>query len=90
MVGLLNRASLEEGEAMLILQCSAIHMIGMRFAIDVVFLDAERKVLKTVADVRPWTPLVSCGGSDCALELPTGVIAATKTAAGDQLIFSAA
>jgi uncharacterized membrane protein (UPF0127 family) len=88
MVGLLTRAGLEEGEALLILECAAIHMIGMRFAIDVVFLDADRKVLKTVADVRPWTPLVSCGGADSALELPTGVIAKSGTQTGDQLQFT--
>jgi uncharacterized membrane protein (UPF0127 family) len=88
MVGLLNRSSLDEGEGLLIERCPSIHMIGMRFAIDVVFLDAERKVLKAVEDVRPWTPLVSCGGADSALELPTGAIARTKTQAGDQLTFS--
>ncbi len=90
MVGLLNRASLENGEGLLIEECAAIHMIGMRLAIDVVFLDSDGKVLKTAENVRPWTPYVSCGGADSALELPTGAIARTKTEAGDQLTFSAA
>jgi uncharacterized membrane protein (UPF0127 family) len=88
MVGLLNRSGLEEGEALLIEACAAIHMIGMRFSIDVVFLDTKRRVLKTVENVRPWTPLVSCSGADSALELPTGAIARTKTQPGDQLLFS--
>ena len=41
--GLLGRAPLAADEALLIRPCSSIHTFGMRFAIDVVFIDALPK-----------------------------------------------
>jgi uncharacterized membrane protein (UPF0127 family) len=44
--GLLGRRTLEG--AIVLRPCRAVHTIGMRFAIDVGFLDADGVVLKTV------------------------------------------
>ena len=52
--GLLGRRGLEQGEGLLLRPAASIHTFFMRFAIDVVFLDAERRVLRVVPDVRPW------------------------------------
>ena len=71
--GLLNRKSLEKGEALLIKPCNSIHMFFMRFPIDVVFLDKKAKVVKVVKALKPWK-LANCFMGYMALELPTKTI----------------
>ncbi len=62
-------------------------MLFMRFAIDVVFVDRARRVVKTRAALRPWTLAVAARGADEVLELPVGTIARTHTQVGDELVY---
>ena len=52
--GLLGRQGLRPGSAIVITRCNAIHTIGMQFAIDVAFVDADGCVRKIVYRLRPW------------------------------------
>ncbi len=52
--GLLWRAPLRETDALLIPGCRAVHTCGMRYSIDVVFLDATGRVLAVAAGLVPW------------------------------------
>src|SRR5438045_8612903 len=45
--GLLGRETFDNGRALIIAPCSAIHTFFMRFAIDVVFVARDGRVLKT-------------------------------------------
>lgn len=56
--GLLGRDDLPEGTVMGFRHCGAIHTIGMRFPLDVVFLDRHGGVVRVVRDVRPGRPVV--------------------------------
>src|SRR5262249_33519602 len=51
--GLLGRDSMDPSEALIISPCFAIHTAFMRFAIDVIFVDARGRVLKIVRDLPP-------------------------------------
>lgn len=51
--GLLGREALPSGEALLIPRCGAIHTVGMRFALDVVFFDRHWRICRVCRDVRP-------------------------------------
>ncbi len=84
LVGLLNRRSLRTGEGLLLDRCYGIHTIGMRFAIDVLFLDQDLRVLRTVEALPPFR---SCAVKRAVyvLELPVGTIRRTRTEAGDQI-----
>ena len=82
--GLLGTRSLPEGEALLIRPCNSIHMLGMRYAIDVVFASAENIVLKTVSSLAPGR-LATCSEAACVLELPCGTLEQSATEVGDQL-----
>jgi uncharacterized protein len=82
--GLLKRDSLDEGEGLLITPCEAIHTFGMKFSIDVVFLDRTRKVRK-VLHAMPRNRVGFCLSGDIALELPAGTAEATGTQVGDQI-----
>lgn len=85
--GLLKRKSLESGQGLWIVPCEAVHTFFMKFAIDIVYLDRQRKVKKAVGSVMPWR-LSACLVAHSTLELPSGTIAGTGTQAGDQLEFN--
>jgi uncharacterized membrane protein (UPF0127 family) len=51
--GLLDDAGLAEDTALIIAPCSAVHMFGMRFPIDVIYTDREGSVLKLVENLKP-------------------------------------
>ena len=53
MRGLLGRARPAPGTALLIDPCRAVHTVGMRYPVDLVFLDADWRVVRHVPDVRP-------------------------------------
>jgi uncharacterized membrane protein (UPF0127 family) len=83
--GLLGKTGLEPGEGLVIVPCSSVHMLGMRFPLDVLHLDRAGRVLRTLPELRPGQlgPLV--WRSHVAVELPAGTIAASGTVVGDQV-----
>ena len=50
--GLLGRDGIEG--ALLLPSCRSVHTLGMRFAIDVAFLDREGRVVAVVAPMARW------------------------------------
>jgi uncharacterized protein len=82
--GLLNHTGLEPGEGLWIVPCEGVHTFAMKFAIDVLFLDKKRKVLKVRARMDRRRMAVSIFAHS-VLELPSGRAAETKTEPGDQL-----
>lgn len=84
LVGLLNRKNFVTGEGLLFDRCYGIHTFGMRFPIDVVFLDREYKVIRTVPALPP---LRTCAVRQAVyvLELPVGSIERSGTMEGDQI-----
>jgi uncharacterized membrane protein (UPF0127 family) len=84
--GLLKHTGLEPGEGLWISPCEAVHTIGMKFPIDVLFLDKKKKVLKVRPAMGRWRMAMSLFAHS-VLELPSGRAAETQTAAGDQLEF---
>ena len=87
--GLLGRASLPSGDGIVISPCSSVHMIFMRFSIDVVYVDREGAVVKTVPGLRPFRLSLGGRGAHVAIELPAGTLDATGTQVGDRLLFAA-
>lgn len=85
-IGLLKHDKLDRGEGLWIAPCEAIHTFGMKFPIDVVFLNAGRKVLK-IRNEMVRRKLSACLWASSVLELPAGTLAATRTEKGDQLEF---
>jgi uncharacterized membrane protein (UPF0127 family) len=84
--GLLGRKSLDENEGLLIVPCPSIHMFGMKFSLDVVFLTREHIVTDFIENIAPGKYYVaksSHGKAHSALELPVGTIERTSTQRGD-------
>ena len=84
--GLLKHDRLEPGDGLWIKPCEGVHTVGMKFPIDVLFLDKRRKVVKIRAAMPRWR-MAACLWAHSVLELPSGTAAATNTTAGDQLEF---
>ena len=84
LVGLLSTSSLGSGEGLWLEPCSSIHTFFMRYPIDVLFMDADGKVLaqRTYA---PWKISGWHGKSRGALEFAAGTLARTATQIGDQI-----
>lgn len=87
-VGLLATPSLPAGEGLLIERTQSIHMFFMRYPIDVVFVDRDARVTRTVSSLRPWRVVWWARGARDCLELPVGAIEASGTVRGDQLAVS--
>jgi uncharacterized protein len=87
MRGLLGRSGLNEGEGMLFPRTGSVHTMFMRFAIDVVFLDAEMAVLSVHEAVPAWRAVVQ-RGAKVTLELPAGEASRVGIASGDRLVRS--
>ncbi len=73
-VGLMGRQALDAGAGLWIEPCNSIHMFFMRFAIDVLFLDRQRRVKKVMLNLKPWriSPIVF--GARTVVELPAGTL----------------
>jgi uncharacterized protein len=86
--GLLGRDRLEPDQGMLFIRgrlepFMCMHMLFMRFAIDVVFLDRDSRVVRISAQLKPWriSPLVFRARR--ALELSPGAVTRSATVIGD-------
>ena len=85
LVGLLGRSNLEAGEGIWIRPSSGIHTFGMRFAIDVVGLDRDMRVIKLWSRVKPRRVTSVSIRIRSVLELAAGEIAARSIQLGDVL-----
>jgi uncharacterized protein len=84
--GLLKHTRLEPGAGLWIVPCESVHSFGMKFAIDVLYLDRKKRVRKIRKAMVPWR-ISACLTAHSVLELPAGTIDASRTERGDQLEF---
>lgn len=85
MRGLLGRAGLADGEALVIAPCTSIHTFFMRFPLDVLFLDRGLAVLRALEAVPPFRATRLHLRAACAVELAAGSLRRSGTRAGDLL-----
>ena len=85
LVGLLATKSLKAGQGIVLKPCNQVHTCFMRFAIDVVFISKDFKVLRIIKNMRAWkfSPIVL--KSIYTLEVAAGEIKDLKE--GDKVEF---
>ena len=83
--GLLFRPPLAQGEGLYLDHCNCIHMFGMAYAIDAIFLDRQMRVVGLVDSIGPCQVSKVFKTAHACLELPAGTISDTATAVGDEL-----
>jgi uncharacterized protein len=89
MQGLIGRSfqSFSPGMGLWIIPSMGIHTFGMRFPIDVVYLDSQTQILRLYHRLAPFrfgAPMIRARS---VLELPAGVLEQTHTEVGDVLEF---
>jgi uncharacterized protein len=82
--GLLGRSELPAGDGLLLRPSPSVHTWFMRFPIDVVFLDAQLRVLRVRKDLRPWR-MAGQRGARAVLELAAGEAERRGISPGEQL-----
>ena len=89
MRGLLGRPPLADGEGMLIEDCAMVHTFGMRYRLDLAFLDPQGRVVKLVAGLPPARCAASLG-AEATLELAPGSLEQLRLKVGDRLAWKEA
>ena len=90
LVGLLKRTHLGPEEALWLMPSKGIHTIGMKFPIDVLFLNRSHQVLALIPGMAPYRVTAVHLWGNSVLELPSGTIRKSRTEVGDQLEISLA
>jgi uncharacterized protein len=86
LVGLLGTRSLTPASGIWIFPASGIHTIGMMFALDVVLIDKDFKVVGLREVVRPFSVVWPDSCAESVIELPAHTIFKSRTEVGDQLL----
>ena len=84
--GLLGRDALRSGDGMWLAPSQGVHTIGVLFPVDVVYLDAEDRVIQLVEHLGPFRIGPLRLKSATVLELPPHTIYRSQTHVGDQLL----
>ena len=83
--GLMFHKPLKKGTGLLLVPCASVHMLWMRFALDIIYLDADYKIIKIVPHLRPWLGLSACPKARMALEISSGEAARLHLEPGQRL-----
>ena len=85
LAGLMFRQKLPPATGLLLVPCNSVHMCFMRFAIDVVYIDKEYKIIKVVKNLRPWLGLSMYSKAWATLEMTAGEAERCGCEAGKKL-----
>ena len=88
--GMLARPAPGPGEGLLLTPCSSVHMYGMRFPLDIAFLDGRGTVVAIYPSLAPGSRTRWHRNAVHALELSAGALLESGISLGDVLVWSAA
>jgi uncharacterized membrane protein (UPF0127 family) len=86
--GMLARPAPVAGEGLLLTPCRSVHMYGMRFPLDIAFLDADRAIVAAYRSLAPGSRTHWHRNAVHALELPAGTLEGSGTVVGDVLVWA--
>jgi uncharacterized membrane protein (UPF0127 family) len=76
---------LDDGHGLWIKPCNQVHMFFMKYAIDLVFLDENHRIVRLVEGLAPGKISPKVRDAKSVLELPVGTIARAGLAEGAAL-----
>jgi len=88
LLGLYRHRKLSLGDGVWLVPCRGIQTIGMRTSIDVVFLNAEQRVVRVYTRVDPGRVIWWVPRARSALEVPAGAVQSSDTRVGDAVEFT--
>jgi len=80
-----DTAKFRRGDGLWIVPSHGVHTLAMQFPIDVIYLDADKIVVHTERNLRPWRIAKVSGRTASVLELPGSTLNSTGTAVGDEI-----
>ena len=84
--GLLGRMRLQSDEGLWVVPCQGIHTFGLLFPIDVIYLNANQRVIHLIEHLGPFRfSRIRMDGSS-VLQVPTRTIYSSNTQVGDELL----
>jgi len=83
--GLLGKKVFLPNQAIILDPCNSVHTFFMRFAIDILFVDKDYKVVKALPELNPNRITRIYWHSSRVIELPAGRLNLTNTQTRDQL-----
>ncbi len=86
--GLMFKAELKESQALIFFNAPSMHTFFMRFPIDIIFLDKDRRVIKKYLALKPFR-IANCFSSAITIELPAYRSTKVSLDLGDVLEFVA-
>jgi uncharacterized membrane protein (UPF0127 family) len=81
-----SEADFMNGGGLWIRPCCGVHTLGMRFAIDVVYLDLSSTVIHIESNLQPWRFAPVRVQARSVLELPPHTASSTGTLLGDRIV----
>lgn len=84
-IGLIGRPALENGQGLWLEKCWGIHTVGVRFALDVLFLGPDFRVVGFARGVNPGRLAVVNAFSTHVIEMPAGTLDTADLLVGDHV-----
>ena len=86
LTGFIPSKVVDPGDGLWFRNCWAIHTLGMRADLDVIFLDDEGRVVRANRCVPRQRPAIACVGARNVVELGAGALDGRDLLVGDRLI----
>ena len=83
--GSLGHSTFKPGEGFWLVPCQQVHMIGMKFALSVWFLDQSGKVCAIIDELQPYKISPRHKDAVSVMEFPMGWAKSTEIHIGDTL-----
>ncbi len=84
----MGEARFAQGQGLWLVPSHGIHTFGMRFPLDIVYLNHDKVVVYAQQDVKPWRLAPVRRNAASVLELPRHTIRDTGTLLGDEIDIS--
>ncbi len=81
----MDAASFPAGNGLWIIPSRGVHTLGMKFPIDVLYLDTNKCVVHLEQSLQPWRVARVSIRTTSVLELPANTLRSSGTAVGDEI-----
>jgi len=86
--GLMFRSGWGQDGGMMLIPCRQVHTFGMRFPIDVAFLDSQDRIVRIIPALPPGRISPYVREARSILELPAGTLERVGASVGDFLLIT--
>jgi len=78
----------EELTGMFLADCNSVHTIGMRYSIDIIFLNRSNTIVKIIKDAQPYRLFFGTNETTHTLELGSGMTDKMEIELGQKIVIN--